>query len=161
MTRVDEVEQLIHSRRLASVRYSSGDPVGSTDVLLVDTVGELPALYRLASVAFVGGSLVPIGGHNVLEPAAAAAPVLYGPHTDHVQEPAAALLHAGGSRRVHDASGLAEAVERLLGDADLRREMGRSARKLVQANRGALEKSTALLLETLEVRPARPEPGLA
>jgi len=161
LSRVEEVEQLIHSRGLGSVRHASGNPVGSADALLVDTLGELAALYRLASVAFVGGSLVPVGGHNVLEPAAAAAPVLFGPHTDHVREPAEALLRAGGARRVQDASRLSEAVKELLDDADLRDEMGRSARRLVQANRGALEQSTALLLEAIEALPARADPGVA
>jgi 3-deoxy-D-manno-octulosonic-acid transferase len=161
VTRADEVEQVIHARGLSAVRYSSRAPVGASDVLLVDTVGELASLYRLASVAFVGGSLVPIGGHNLLEPAASGAPVLYGPYTDHVREPAEALLQAGGGRRVRDAPELGQAVQQLLDDADLRRKMGDSASELVQANRGALERSIALLSETLEARALRSTPGVA
>ena len=90
-------------------RISTGKTTsaGAADGLLVDTLGELSALYTLAAVAFVGGSLIPTGGHNVLEPAAAGVPVLFGPHTEHFREPAQALVAAGGGSVVTDAAGLA------------------------------------------------------
>jgi 3-deoxy-D-manno-octulosonic-acid transferase len=101
-------------------------------------------------VAFVGGSLVPVGGHNVLEPASVGVPVLFGPHTEHFREPAAALTEAGGGMTVEDASSLGRTVSRILADEDRRGEMGRRGKRLVEANRGALERSVSLLLQTLD-----------
>ena len=73
------------------IRARYGEPFWTRETLSVDTLGDLNELYRLATVAFVGGSLVPVGGHNLLEPATVGAPVLFGPHTDHVSEMAAAV----------------------------------------------------------------------
>jgi 3-deoxy-D-manno-octulosonic-acid transferase len=118
--------------------------------LLVDVIGRLGALYKLASVAFVGGSLVPIGGHNVLEPAAHGVPVLFGPHTHHFAEPVAALIRAGGGVTVSDGTGLARELSRLLEDEGRRRRVGRGARQVVEANRGAMARSLELIFESLE-----------
>ena len=151
LNRVAEVDALVRSSGLTLVRLGAGAPIeGLTDVLLVDTLGDLPALYRDARVAFVGGSLVPVGGHNLLEPAAAGVPVLFGPHVDHVAEPAAALERAGGGRRVRDAAELAAALGTWLADDRLRVEAGEAARQVVESNRGAVERSVGLLLETLD-----------
>jgi len=121
----------------------------SHGVLLVDTLGELAGLYRLASAAFVGGSLVPVGGHNLIEPAAAGAPVLFGPHTEHVAETAALLLSTGGARRVANASELAQAFGELATDRPLRESMAAAARSTIEANRGALARSADLVLAAL------------
>ena len=123
---------------------------GAADGLLVDTVGELPGLYPLAHGAFVGGSLVPVGGHNLIEPAAAGVPVIFGPHVHHVSEVAEALEQAGGALRVRDGNALAQAWTSLLEDHGLRERMARKAAELVSANRGALDKSVALVLSLLE-----------
>ena len=156
--RADDVAREAQVRGVRLHRMSSGDDAraGRSDGLLVDVVGELAALYALARAAFVGGSLVPIGGHNVLEPAAVGVPVLFGPHTHHVTEPVDSLLAAGGARRVGSAGDLAAAWIRLLAD-DVRREtMARKAAVVIESNRGALERSVALILGALDSQPPVP-----
>ena len=121
---------------------------------MVDAVGELGALYAIAQAAFVGGSLVPVGGHNVLEPAALGVPVLFGPHTDHVSGPAESLVAAGGARRVRDARELASAWIALIGDAGHRERMAGRAAAVIESSRGALERSVKLIFSALDGTPA-------
>jgi len=113
------------------------------DVLLLDTLGELARLYGLADVSFVGGSLVPIGGHNLLEPASHACPVLFGPYTHNFALMSDLLEKAGGGRCVKDTNELHWAIRDLLGDAGLRGKMGAAALGFVQKNRGALDRVVA------------------
>ena len=113
----------------------------------MDTLGELTTLYTLADAAFVGGSLIPVGGHNVLEPAAAGVPVLFGPHTEHFREPAQALVDAGGGSVVTDAAELARAFRNYLEQPDRARAAGAAAGRVVAANRGALARSVELVLK--------------
>lgn len=159
--RNDEVQRCVRDSGLRSARLSGRPSTDDLDVLLVDTLGELPALYQLATVAFVGGSLVPIGGHNVLEPAAVGVPVLYGPHTENVREPVAALERAGGGMLVRGAAELGSILEQLLQDDERRTAMARNAAEVVQANRGALERSVELLMATLGGHGSRPRAGAA
>jgi 3-deoxy-D-manno-octulosonic-acid transferase len=140
-------------RGLTVARVSREESAARADVLLVDTIGQLAALYGMAQVAFVGGTLVAVGGHNLLEPVAAGAPVVFGPHTGHVAEIAQALLGAGAGERVRDARALAAAWIRLLGDALSRARMAESGRALLAANRGALDRSVDLILEVVRGRP--------
>jgi 3-deoxy-D-manno-octulosonic-acid transferase len=119
---------------------------GDTPVLLVDTVGELAALYASADVAFVGGSLVAVGGHNMLEPAALGLPVLTGPHHFNAKEIAQLLLERGAAVQVADARELAAVLKRLLDDPAMRRRIGGLGREIVESNRG----SVAKLLELIE-----------
>jgi 3-deoxy-D-manno-octulosonic-acid transferase len=162
LARVEEVRSLADSRGLRTRPYSATGPLpADLDVLLVDTLGDLAALYQLARVAFVGGSLVPVGGHNLLEPAAVGVPVLFGPHLDNVLELAQVLERSGAGRRVPDAAGLARELGRLLADEALRAEMSRSSSGVLEANRGALERSVSLLLSVVDEHPARPNPGVA
>jgi 3-deoxy-D-manno-octulosonic-acid transferase len=114
---------------------------------LVDTLGELSMLYAAADVAFVGGSLVPIGGHNLLEPAALGIPVLTGPSQSNGKEVAQALLQCG-ALEVADTQGLENALLSLLGDAPARRRIGALAKELIAANRGSVSR----LLELLDSR---------
>ncbi|MEJ2347471.1 MAG: lipid IV(A) 3-deoxy-D-manno-octulosonic acid transferase [Gammaproteobacteria bacterium] len=111
-----------------------------TDVYLGDTLGELTLLYGAADVAFVGGSMVPVGGHNLLEPAALGVAVVIGPHTFNFEEITRMLEEVGGVRKVHDSDELAGCLEALLRDANLRHNVGERARAFVDANRGALER---------------------
>jgi 3-deoxy-D-manno-octulosonic-acid transferase len=122
--------------------------------LLVDSVGELAMLYAAADAAFVGGSLVPIGGHNLLEPAALGLPVLTGPSHANGEEIARLLLAEGAALEVRDARELAAAVGRLLADPQERRRMGDIGRRIVESNRGAV----ARLLELIEKLPAAAHP---
>lgn len=117
-----------------------------TAVLLVDTLGELLMFYAAADVAFVGGSLVPIGGHNLLEPAALGRAILVGPHNFNAPEIAELLLGQGAARQVAAAAPLGTAVIELLNDSACASAMGARARAVVEANRGAL----ARLLQLVE-----------
>jgi len=127
------------------VLRSSDQPLGAAEVLIVDRLGELMDLYAAADVAFVGGSLAPFGGHNLLEPAALGVPVLAGPHQDNAPDVAERLVAAGGLRLVADDAALAEAAVALFSDPGARATMGGRARGAVHANRGALEHCLALI----------------
>ncbi len=136
--RFPRAEALCVERGYAAVRRSSGQACNAdTDVYLGDTMGELPVLYAAADVAFVGGSLVPLGAHNVLEPAALGVPVLVGPHSFNFAQIVRQLVEAGACDQVADAGLLADAVTELLEDPERRSRMGRKGRELVEANRGA------------------------
>jgi 3-deoxy-D-manno-octulosonic-acid transferase len=136
-------------------RATRGAAPPDTDVLLIDTIGRLAALYAIAGSAFVGGSLVPVGGHNLLEPVAAGVPVLYGPHTDHVAELAAELDRSGAGVRVEDAAALGRAFsEFALRPAERERRIARG-RAFLEANRGAVRRAADLVLTISDRR--RPE----
>lgn len=107
------------------------------DVIVVDTIGELAYLYHLADVAFIGGSLIPHGGQNPLEAAAAGAPCVFGPHMFNFEPEAKLLLDAGGARQVSDAAGLEQALAAWLADAEARRRAGSAARAAIEPSRGA------------------------
>ena len=109
------------------------------DVLIINTLGELGRVYGLGKVSFVGGSLVPIGGHNLLEPASFGCPVLFGPYTHNFVLMAESLVESGGGWRVSDGNELYEAMKTLLGDDAMRTRLGREAKRFVEKNRGALE----------------------
>ncbi len=111
--------------------------------LVVDAMGELLRFYAAGDVAFVGGSLEPVGGHNLLEPAALGRPVLVGPYTANFADITALLLDAGAVRRVADGAELAAAAAELFGDAALRERMGAAGRELVRSGQGALERTLA------------------
>jgi len=114
-------------------------------VIVLDTLGELAQLYSVASVVFVGGSLVPAGGHNMLEPASRRKPVLFGPHTENFRDAAALLLDAGAATLVQDAEDLALALGRLLADPALRAKMGDAGVDAVASRHGAVGETLALV----------------
>ena len=120
-------------------------PQGRRPVLLLDTVGELSGVYAAADVAFVGGSLVPAGGHNILEPAAHGVPVLFGPHMENFAEIRRVVLERGGGAQVRDREDLARRLEGLLDRPDRRRAMGEAGMALIRENRGALRRTVELL----------------
>ncbi|WP_248765790.1 lipid IV(A) 3-deoxy-D-manno-octulosonic acid transferase [Pseudomonas protegens] len=139
--RFDSVHELCRQQGFATVRRSTAEPVlATTSVLLGDTMGELLFLYALADSAFVGGSLVPNGGHNLLEPAALAKPVISGPHLFNFLEIAAMLREAGALQEVDDAEGLAVAVQRLFELPQDARKMADAGLKVLKANQGALQR---------------------
>ena len=145
--RFSSVFELCQSQGFDTVRRSTGELVNAqTQVLLGDTMGELLFLYALADSAFVGGSLVPNGGHNLLEPAALAKPVLSGPHLFNFLEIAALLRGAGALEEVDDAQGLAIAIQRLFELPQDAQRMAQAGLKVMQANQGALQR----LLDGLE-----------
>jgi 3-deoxy-D-manno-octulosonic-acid transferase len=145
--RFQAVADLIGRRGLRFERRSTGNPLrADSQVLLVDTVGELSMLYGAVDVAFVGGSLVPIGGHNLLEPAAMGLPVLTGPYQSNAREIARQLLLEGGALQVDDAQQLARVLKELFADAERRVRVGARGRRVIEVNRG----SVARLMEWLE-----------
>lgn len=137
-------------------------------VLLVATLGELRRFYALADAIFVGGTLVPIGGHNLFEAASMGVPILFGPHTENVSEVADLLLRDGGGARVADGVALGEAMRRLLADETEADAMGRAALRAAESMSGALDRTLAALeewgfpIQAVEqpARPAARPPGL-
>jgi 3-deoxy-D-manno-octulosonic-acid transferase len=144
--RVPEVERLLRERGLAAVRRSRLPTArAGAAVVILDTVGELATLYQLAEVVFVGGSLVPTGGHNMLEPALRSKPVLFGPYTSNFRESAELLLEAGGARRVTDAAGLEWALRELLEKPEIARGMGEMGYQAVIRRQGGVRATLALV----------------
>lgn len=145
--RIPEVEILLREADLPFVRRSAltGDAAELPSVVLVDTMGELSHLYALATVAFVGGSLVPAGGHNILEPARYRRPILFGPHMDNFGEVAEAFLGEGTPHQVRDAPELAARVVTLFRDPAAAHRMGEAAYRVLIRNRGAAERTVTLI----------------
>ncbi|MEZ5530381.1 MAG: lipid IV(A) 3-deoxy-D-manno-octulosonic acid transferase [Porticoccaceae bacterium] len=144
--RFNEVAQLCESRGNTLVRRSSGAIPGRGDqVLLGDTMGELLLFFGACDIAFVGGSLVPVGGHNLIEPAAWQVPVLSGPHLFNFAEASRLLLDAGGMAVCVDASGIAEKVGELLATPQAATQMGEAAKSVAESNRGALARLLAVI----------------
>lgn len=164
--RAAQVELAIRAAGLPAQRRSTlgagtAPAVDGPRVIILDTRGELAWLYREAVIAFVGGTFVPVGGHNLLEPAVWGKPVFFGPHTDHCAEIAALLLEAEGGRQVEDAEALARHVKALFSDQDRLARMGDAARRVVQENQGALERSLQEIVGFLRPESSRgpaPEP---
>ncbi len=144
--RFDEVAALCGQRSFNVVRRSTGAACETqTQVLVGDTMGELLVFFAAGDAAFVGGSLVPTGGHNVLEPAALGLPVAVGPHTFNFLDITARLIARNGAVRVHDATELAALMQRWLSDATERARVGQAGAALVEQNRGALARLQGLL----------------
>ena len=140
--RFGPVRELVRSSGLrASTRRVECWPDAGDAVFLVDTLGELPWFFGVADVAFVGGSLQPIGGHNLLEPAAAGVPMVTGPHLHNFAEISARLREARVLEIAADGEALAPGIERWLESPERRTDAGANARALVAAGRGALEKT--------------------
>lgn len=149
--RFDEVARLVVERGF-DCRRRTGDPAAApedADVLLLDTIGELPAAYGLGTVSFVGGSLVATGGHNLLEPAVQRQPVLFGPHMHNFTAMAAELEAAGGGIRVADAEELARQAQALMEDPRRRAETGERARTAALRDAMAGERTARVLLPLL------------
>ncbi len=146
-----EVEALARESGFRTVRRSELpiDQEPRADVVILDTIGELAQLYQLATVVFVGGSLVDTGGHNILEPAVFGKPIVFGPHMQNFREIAEAFLAGRAAVQVRDAVDLEQTLRHLLTDADERARLGRAALNIVEANRGAKDKTLAVLTAVL------------
>jgi tetraacyldisaccharide 4'-kinase len=148
--RFDEVARKLERAGLPFVRRSAMKPeweLPSTDVLLLDTIGELASLYPLADVVFVGGSIAPRGGHNIIEPAAAGAPVIVGPHMQNFEAIARDFLEARAILQIAHEADLLPAVQQLLSDPPGARELGSRARNVVEAQHGAAKSIARRLLQ--------------
>jgi 3-deoxy-D-manno-octulosonic-acid transferase len=145
--RFDEVARLIQSRGYQAVRRSSlGGLENEKAILLLDSIGELPASFEFSSVVFIGGTLVERGGHNIIEPAVFSKPIVFGPHMENFREICDLFLEQGAAVQVNDGGQLADAVANLLADAQTAARLGANARRVVEQNAGA----TARVLEYLK-----------
>jgi 3-deoxy-D-manno-octulosonic-acid transferase len=156
-SRAGDVERLVQAAGRRVVRSSAppGAALAPGDVLLLDGIGDLAGVFARATVAFVGGSLVPRGGHNLLEPAAVGRPVVFGPHTENARAAADLLLACGAGERVSDAAGLAGAVVRALADPAAATLRGAAGLRALEAHRGSVERTAALVEATIAARSAR------
>ncbi len=165
--RFGEAEQLARSEGWKVARRSdlAIDAEPRVDIVVLDTIGELATLYQVATVVFVGGSLAATGGHNVLEPAVFGKPIVFGPHMENFVEIADAFVSNGGGVQLTGERELEEVFVSLMSDPVRRARLGAAARALVEANRGAKEKSVSVLAALLpqearaypaNVRPFRP-----
>lgn len=147
--RFPAVARLCRRRSLNVVRRSdgAGSIAADTRVYLGDTMGELSLMYAASDIAFVGGSLVRSGGHNILEPCALGLPVLFGPHMRNFLQISEMAIERGAGAQVSGVPELVRAVDRYLSDPNLRFTAGERGRELVRENRGALEKTLAVLGE--------------
>lgn len=146
--RFDAVAEMVSKRSLGLIRRSSGEaPNADTSVFLIDTIGELARAYRLAAAAFIGGSLVPTGGHNPLEPAVWGVPVLSGPHVHNFQEVYHEMTAAGAAVIIDGVDGLTDAMLEWLDKPRSAGVAGAAGRAVVEANRGATARTAAALIE--------------
>ena len=152
--RFDEVAQILansacsHARRthLASQASEISRQLAAPEVLLLDTIGELAGILELPEVVFMGGSLVPTGGHNILEAAYWAKPVIFGPHMESFRDIAQLFLEAKACIQIRDANELAESVLKLLGDCDAAQRLGARGKQVLETQAGA----TARVLEQIQ-----------
>jgi 3-deoxy-D-manno-octulosonic-acid transferase len=151
LDRLEEVEKLLRKESISWERRTSfssrKEENAAGEVILLDTMGELMSLYRLGTIVFIGGSLVPVGGHNPLEPLFFRKPVLFGPHMFHFSEIAQQLTEANGAIQVKGREELFLQLKRLLSDESARRELGEKGFQFLEKHQGATER----ILE--EIRP--------
>jgi 3-deoxy-D-manno-octulosonic-acid transferase len=124
-------------------------PASGADILLLDTIGELAKMYRYATAAFIGGTLVPIGGHNPIEPAAAGVPVCFGPSMSNFREIAQVFLREQAAVEVKNAAEVIDFASQMFDDAFLQSTWGERARRTVLQNRGASERTARRIVELL------------
>lgn len=152
--RADEVAAMLEKRGIIYRRRSAMGETGnkmfrSGHVLLVDTIGELMGLYSVSDLVFVGGSLVPTGGHNLLEPASLGIPCLFGPHMSNFREITELVLRCQAGIQVDDAPGLAAACRDLIENVERRRELGQNGLTMMRENGGAAERHMEIIARYL------------
>ena len=155
--RFAEVERLCRQEGLSTVRRSelAIDAEPRADAVVLDTIGELAQLYRIATAVFIGGSLVAAGGHNLLEPAVYGKPIVFGPHMENFAEIADLFLTNGAAIQVRAPRELQQTVLSLMGDPVRRARLGAAARALVDANRGARDRTLEVIATLLPPDQAR------
>lgn len=149
--RFGQVAQLIEAEGLKFVRRSQlTSPVTSSELILLDSIGELAAVYRFATIVFVGGSLVPYGGHNILEPALYGKAIVTGPHTSNFRNIVEDFVSNRALVQLKDPGQLASELKRLLSDSTLREELGKQALRVMEANRGAVDRHIHCIHSVIE-----------
>ena len=156
--RFEEVTRLAAEEGFRVVRRTTlpVDQSPDADVVVLDTIGELARLYQIASVVFVGGSLVDAGGHNILEPAMFGKAIVFGPHMHNFAEISAEFLRGGAAVQVGSTRELGECLVDLVGDGVRRASLGAAARAIVEGNRGAKARTMAVVTSLLPPRGAGP-----
>jgi 3-deoxy-D-manno-octulosonic-acid transferase len=144
--RFDEVEELVRGYGLKLIRRTeiTGSETRNASVILLDTVGELSRAFSVSDITFMGGSLLPYGGHNILEPAYWSNPIIFGPHMENFPFHTD-FLDNSAAVQVRDSSDIIKAVTGLLNDPEGAKEMGKKARAIVEKNAGAVEKAVRLV----------------
>lgn len=151
-----EMGGCVRRTTLAVEEQEVASQIASAEILLLDTIGELAGIFELADVVFVGGSLVPTGGHNLLEPAFWAKPIVFGPHMWNFRDIAQLFLQAGVALQVHDVQELSRITLELLGNTAQQRELGQAAKQVLGNHAGATERVLQQLKEWLDAGiPAR------
>jgi 3-deoxy-D-manno-octulosonic-acid transferase len=159
--RFEDVERVIQAKGLRTCRRSAlGDKTipADVDVMLGDTMGEMFAYYAACDVAFIGGSLLPLGGQNLIEACAVGKPVLIGPHTFNFLAASENAVAAGAATRVADADAMLAKAVHLLQDDGLREEMGKNALHFAEQNRGATQRTVALIKQLLDEKESGGQP---
>lgn len=149
--RFDDVVEMCRHEGFRTARRTELpiDAEPRADIVVLDTIGELARVYQVATVVFVGGSLVPTGGHNILEPAVFAKPTMFGPHMQNFAEIAEAFTSNDAAVQVRSEGEFEEALVALMGDPVRRARIGAAARALVEANRGAKDRTIAVITQLL------------
>jgi len=155
LDRAEEAAAAFTDRGFEVTTRSRKGGLSSAPVLLLDTFGELGRVYAVADVAFVGGSLVPIGGHNVLEPAALAVPIVVGPYMFNFAEINQSLTAAGASLQVLDGDELGAAITRLFADGALRKRVGHAAQQAFEREQGSVLRTLAIVEKALDNEAAK------
>ena len=146
ISRVMDIEALLRIRNLEHDRFSllkRGESGRATDIIVVDTIGDLAKIYSAGRIVFVGGSLVPIGGHNIIEPASCGKPVIFGRYMENFREIAEVFLERGAGFMVRDEMELFRTIEFLLKNKDAYRIAAAASKKIVEENAGALDATVA------------------
>ena len=144
--RFDEVASLIRQRGHQFQLRSENRPIETqTRIVLGDSMGEMFAYYAACDIAFIGGSLLPLGGQNLLEACAVGVPVIVGPHTFNFEEATRGAIEAGAAKRVSDVAELGRSIDSLLRDPELRRAMSQAGKRFTDAHRGATQRTLELL----------------
>jgi 3-deoxy-D-manno-octulosonic-acid transferase len=149
LDRISEVEKIVSEHNIDFTRRSRVDTstIIHSGIILLDTMGELSQIYSFADVAFVGGSLVPLGGHNPLEPAMWGVPVLFGPHRENVRHITDLLIQEGGGIEIRGSEDFTATVLQLLQNPTEREKRGSAAQRIVEANSGVSTRTAQLLRE--------------
>lgn len=145
LERLKTIEALIAARHMAWARLSGAAPVEKDCVLLLDTIGKLRFIYSLADLVFVGGSLVPIGGHNILEPAFFAKPIIVGPHMHNFREITQQFLLERALLQVQERAQLFLCMKDLIADRGMRVDLGAAAKAVLASHQGATAKNLAII----------------
>lgn len=155
--RADEVVEIAGKHGFTAVRrtrLAGNKGTGNYDIVVIDTIGELGKIYGLGDIVYVGGSLIPKGGHNILEPAAHGKPILVGQHMFNFKDTYALLSERKVCITVHDSADVAKKILNLLRNPELRHKIGQDALTVINENRGASHKSALYLKEILQKKAA-------